>query len=109
MRLFRKGTTTATVFNDVVFTNTGVNGLQKGLEVISGKNVTIENNFIENIRHNAFSIYGEGYDFSGNIIVRNNIITYGGHRAIKFSDGANATILVENNTIYDAYKFVAYI
>ena len=90
------------IFSNITYNNNTVYGYQKALETISTTNVTIRNNTVENIRHNAFSIFGEGNDYSGTIIIDGNTITNGADRAIKLDDGHNASITITNNVITNA-------
>jgi len=112
--------------NGLTFTNNYVDFHYQGMYISKTggntmANITASNNRISNTKHNAIGIH----NFTGNLTINNNIVkncldavspeetdpdvwTEGGERALRFSKGTNATVVISGNRISNAYKQVIY-
>lgn len=113
------------VYKNVEFRNNFVDGHFQGTYVINTTNAIYENNVIQNTKHNAFALQSQGGNyFTGDLIVRNNIIKNcldgvskdetdpevwktQGERAMRIGCGKNATIIISGNKFYNCYEQIA--
>ena len=96
-------------YENIVVKNNIIKGHYQGVYVQNGKNVEVSGNTILNTVHNFIAIQSvenvNSIDktstkyFTGNIVIKNNIMANSGDRAIRFGNGLNANIVIENNNI----------
>ena len=78
-----------------------IDGHYQGVVLQNIENASIKNTTIKNTIHNAINLQG---NFSkGNILIDNNAIANTGDRAIRFATLNNATIIISNNLLTEAY------
>ena len=86
---------------NIVVDGCTIDGHFQGLALQNVENATIKNCTIRNTVHNAINLQG---NFSkGNILIDNNSLAETGDRAIRFSVLDNATVVISNNTLTEAY------
>ena len=105
-------------YMNITVNNCKFSGCFQGVYIQNGDGITITNCVSDNTTHNAFAVQNGGKSggetdveddyFTGSITIRNNTISNtAGKAGIRFGNGRNATILVEDNTISNAAEAVA--
>lgn len=104
-------------YRNITVNNCKFSGCFQGVYIQNGDGITIMNCVSDNTTHNAFAVQNGGKSggetdveddyFTGSITISNNIISNtAGKAGIRFGNGQNATILVEDNTISNAAETV---
>ena len=96
-------------YRNITVDNCEFSGCFQGVYIQNGDGISITNCSSDNTTHNAFAVQNggiadeEGDYFTGSITIRDNIISNtSGKAGIRFGNGRNASIVVENNTISNA-------
>lgn len=105
-------------YMNITVNNCKFSGCFQGVYIQNGDGITITNCISDNTTHNAFAVQNGGKSggaadteadyFTGSITIGNNTISNtSGKAGIRFGNGYNATILIEDNTISNAAEAVA--
>ena len=86
-------------FESITIENTRIDNYYQGIWGEGFNNVTVSDCEISNTEHNAIAIQSSKNVFTGAIALKNNTISNTADRAIRFGEGKDATITIENNTL----------
>lgn len=89
-------------FEDVLIENTKIKNYYQGIWGQGFNNITIKDCEISNTGHNAIAIQSSNNTFTGSIALKNNAISNTADRAIRFGEGKDATISIENNAFVES-------
>ena len=92
---------TSIIRKNIVVDGCTIDGHYQGVVLQNVENSTIKNSTIKNTIHNAINL--QGHFSKGNILIDKNNMENTGDRAIRFSYLENATVLISNNTLTEAY------
>ena len=110
-------TDTLNKYRNITVDNCVFNSCFQGIYIQNGDGISIINCSSDNTTHNAFAVQNGGTVagetpveddyFTGSINIKYNIISNtSGKAGIRFGNGYNASILIENNTISNAAETV---
>ncbi len=86
------------MYENIMVTESAFSNVFQGIFVQGAKTLSVEDSRFSSTGHNAIAVQsGDFNHFSGDIMISGNTFTDIGNRPIRFGNGNNADILIENN------------